>query len=183
MGEEAMPVEGLGGVVPGPVGLLGVGEDDGHTFVELVGIGPDVEVALWRAGWCLARRFEPGVLVRCVIDDKLDEHLHVALVGGGEETLEVVDGAVGEVDAGVVGYIVAVVPQWRGEEGQEPEAGDAQVLEIVETRDEARKVADAVTIRVLKGADVELIEDRVFVPQWVGGAASFLHDGLCRSFE
>jgi hypothetical protein len=29
---------------------------------------------------------------------------------------------------------------------------------------------------------MELVEDRVFVPEWIGGAAGFLHDGLCRSF-
>ncbi len=44
--EEAMPVEGLGQFVPGPVGLFGVGEDDADAFVELVGVGPDVHVAL-----------------------------------------------------------------------------------------------------------------------------------------
>ena len=43
--EESVPVEGLGGVVPGPVGFFGVGEDDGGVFVDLVGGGPDVEVA------------------------------------------------------------------------------------------------------------------------------------------
>ena len=44
--EEAVPVEGLCGIVPCPVGFFGVGEDDGCVFVYLVGLGPDVEVAL-----------------------------------------------------------------------------------------------------------------------------------------
>ena len=44
--EEAVPVESFSGFVPGPVGFFGVGEDDGRVFVDLVGGGPDVEVAL-----------------------------------------------------------------------------------------------------------------------------------------
>ena len=75
------------------------------------------------------------MLVGGVVDDQLDHHLHVALVGGVEELLEVVDGAVGRVDVDVVGDVVAVVAQGRGKEGQEPEAGDAEVLEVVELGD------------------------------------------------
>ena len=44
--EEAMPVVGAGGLVPRPVRLLGVGEDDRHALVLLVRVAPDVEVAL-----------------------------------------------------------------------------------------------------------------------------------------
>ena len=50
----------------------------------------------------------------------------------------------------VVGDVVAVVAQGRGEEGQEPEAGDAEVLEVVEARDQAGEVADAVVVGVRK---------------------------------
>ncbi len=120
-------------------------------------------------------RLEPGVLVGGVVDDQLDHDLHVALVGGVEELLEVVERAVGGVDVDVVGDVVAVVAQGRGEEGQEPEAGDAEVLEVVEAGDQAGEVADAVAVGVLEGADVQLIDDRVFVPERVGGAAGFLH--------
>ena len=82
-------------------------------------------------------------------------------------------GAVGGVDVDVVGDVVAVVAEGRGEEGEEPEAGDAEVLEVVEVGDEAREVADAVGVGVHEGADVELVDDRVFVPEGVGGAAGF----------
>ena len=96
-------------------------------------------------------------------------------MGGGEESFEVVDGAVAGVDIDVVGDVVAVVAERRGEEGEQPEAGDAEVLEVVEAGDEAGEVADAVAVGVLKGADVQLVDDGVFVPEGVGGAAGFLH--------
>ena len=77
-------------------------------------------------------RLEPGVLIGGVVDDQLDHDLHVALVGGVEELLEIVQGAVGGIDVDVVGDVVAVVAQGRGKERQEPEAGDAEVLQVVE---------------------------------------------------
>ena len=110
-----------------------------------------------------------------MVDDEFDEHLHVALMSGGKEALEVVDSAVAGIDVGVIGDIVAVVSERRRKEGKEPEAGNAEVLEVVETRDEAGKVADAITIGVLEGADVELIDDGVFVPEGICCAACFLH--------
>ena len=72
------------------------------------------------------------MLVGGVVDDEFDEDLHVALVGGREEELEVFDGAVARVDGGVVGDVVAVVAEGRGIEGEKPEAGDAEILEVVE---------------------------------------------------
>jgi hypothetical protein len=110
-----------------------------------------------------------------VIDDELDHHLDVALVGGVEKLLEVGEGAVGRVDVSVVGDVVAVVAQGRGHEGQDPEAGDAEVLEVVEAGDESLEVADAVVVGVGEGADVEFIDDGVFVPERVGGTAEFFH--------
>jgi len=46
MAEEAMPVVRLRQRVPGPIGCLGVGENDARAEVFLVGVAPDVEVAL-----------------------------------------------------------------------------------------------------------------------------------------
>ena len=165
----------MAAVVPGPVGFFRVGEDDADAFVELVGVGPDVHVALGRAFGREAGGLEPGVLVGGVVDDQLDHDLHAALVGGVEELLEVVEGAVAGIDVDVVGDVVAVVAQGRGEEGQQPEAGDAEVLQIIEAREQAGEVADAVAVGVAEGADVQLVDDRVFVPERIGGAAGFLH--------
>ena len=50
MREEAVPVVLLGGFIPGPVGLFGVGEDDASVLVELVGVAPDIHIALRRTG-------------------------------------------------------------------------------------------------------------------------------------
>ena len=99
-------------------------------------------------------------------------------MGGVEDLLEVVEGAVAGIDVDVVGDVVAVVAQGRGEEGEYPEAGDAEVLEVVEFGEQAGEVADAVGIGVHERTDVELVNDRVLVPERVGGAAGFLHSQL-----
>ena len=175
VGEEAVPVVLLGDFVPGPVGFFGVGEDDADAFEFFVGVGPDVHVAVGRIFGGEAGALEPGVLIGGVVDDELDHDLHVAGVGFGEELAEVIEGSVGGVDADVVGDVVAVVAEGRGEEGEEPEAGDAEFLEVVELGDEALEVADAVGVGVGEGANVELVDDGVFVPERVGGAAGLLH--------
>ena len=175
VGEEAVPVVGLGRLVPGPVGFFRVGEDDARVLVELVGLRPDIHVALRRAGRRQAGGLEPRMLIAGVIDDQLDHHLHVALVSGVEECLEIVQRSVGGIDIGVVGDVVAVIAQRRGEEWQKPDAGNAEVLQIVEPREQAGKIADAVAVRVGEGANVELVDDGVLVPERIGRARHFFH--------
>jgi hypothetical protein len=175
MGEETVPVVGLRNFIPGPVGFFCIGEDDAGFFEELIGLRPDVEVSLGRAWWGQARTLEPRVLVAGVVDDELDHDLHAALMGGVEDQLEVVQGTVAGIDVDVVGDVVAVVAQGRGEEGEHPEAGDAEVLQVVELGEEAGEIADAVCVGVHEGTDVELVDDRVFIPEGVGGAAGFFH--------
>jgi hypothetical protein len=98
-------------------------------------------------------------------DDQLDEHLDVAGVGRVDERLEVVERAVARVDAPVVGDVVAVVLERRGEERQDPQAGDAEALEVVELLRQPGEVADAVVVAVEERLDVRVVDDRVLVPE------------------
>ena len=86
--------------------------------------------------------------------------------------LEVAQRAVVRVDVGVVGDVVAVVAQRRGIERQQPDRGDAEVLQVVELRGQAAEVADAVAVAVEEGPDVDLVDDRVLVPERIGGRRS-----------
>ena len=60
--------------------------------------------------------------------------------------------AVVGMDVGVVGDVVAVVAQRRGIERQQPERGDAEVLQVVELLGQAAEVADAVAVAVVERA-------------------------------
>ena len=86
------------------------------------------------------------MLITRVIDDQLDHHLHIALVRFVEKALEVVQRSIRWIYFRVVGNIVSVIAKRRREEGQQPDAGDSEVLQIIELRNEARKVPDAIVV-------------------------------------
>ena len=178
VGEEAMPVVGLGDRIPGPVGFFGVSEDDAGVFVLLVGVAPDVEIALGRSCRGVTRALEPWMLIGAVIDDQLDHHLQAAIMRRIEKALKLLDRSVARVDAHVVGDVVAIVAQGRGKEGQDPQAGHAEVLEVVELLRQPGKIADAVVVTVAEGLDVDLVDDRVLEPERVRDAARLAHDDL-----
>ena len=117
VGVEAMPVVGVRLRVPGPVGGFEVLEDDARLLVAVGVIAPDVEVAPGTAGLGASRTLEPGVLVRGVVEHQFGDHPQAAVMRGLEERLEVAHGAVGGMDRGVVGDVVAVVLERRGIEG------------------------------------------------------------------
>ena len=166
--EEAVPVIGPGHRVPGPVGGLGVGEDDARLRELRVRVAPHVEAVRRGPGLGPAGRLEPGVLVRGVVDHQLGDHLEAAVVGLAHELAEVAQGAVVRVHAPVVGDVVTVVLLRRGVEGQEPDGGDAQVLDVVELVDQSAKIADAVAAFVAEGLDVQFVDDGVLVPERIG---------------
>ena len=88
VGIEAVPVVLLGYRVPGPVGLLGVDEDDPRVRIPVVGVGPDVEVAVGtlRVG---PAGLEPRVLVAGVVHHQVGDDPDAAGVRLRDELLEV----------------------------------------------------------------------------------------------
>src|SRR5215217_6754354 len=69
------------------------------------------------------------------------------------------------MDGGVVGDVIAVVAQWRGEERQEPQGRNAKALEVIQLTDQPLEVSDAVAVAVRESADVQLVDNGVFVPE------------------
>jgi hypothetical protein len=71
------------------------------------------------------------------------------------------------MDSAVVGDVVAVVAARAGVERQQPQGIDAQRSNVVESLDQTGEVADAVVVRVEEGLEVQLVDDRVLVPERV----------------
>ena len=110
MAVEPVPEVLAGDRVPGPVGGLGVSEDDPCSLIHLVGVAPDVVVSLGRGG--VAPGFlKPGVLVGGMVDHEVGDDADAAGVGGLGECLEVGDGADRGMDLAEIGDVVAVVLQ------------------------------------------------------------------------
>src|SRR5438094_182278 len=99
-----------------------------------------------------------------VVHHQIGDDAQAAIVRGVEEFLEVLHGAVRRKDAVEVGDVVAVVTQRRGIHRQDPQAVDAEVVQIVELAGEPREVTDAVAVGVHEGLHVHFVENRVLVP-------------------
>ena len=84
-----------------------------------------------------------------------------------DEGLEVLHGAVVGVDRVEVGDVVAAVPERRGVHREQPDAVDAEPLQVVELLGQAAEVAGAVVVPVEETADVDLVEDRGLEPERV----------------
>ena len=88
-------------------------------------------------------------------------------VRGLDEEPEVLDGAVVLVHVVEVCDVVPAVAERRRVERQQPDAVDAEPLEVVELVGHAAQVARAVVVPVEERARVDLVEDGVLEPERV----------------
>ena len=88
-----------------------------------------------------------------------------------QKTLEILERSVTGMNAHVVGNVVTVVAQGRWKKRQQPQAGDTQVLEIVQLLHQAGKVPEPVVVAVVKRLDVGLVNNRVLIPKRIGDTA------------
>ena len=91
-----------------------------------------------------------------------------ALLGFLDEAAEILHRPEIGIDVAIVGDVVAVVAAGGGVERQQPQRGDAEILQIPQFLGQPGKVADAVIVAVGEGLDVELVDDRILVPELVG---------------
>src|SRR5690349_8428451 len=97
-----------------------------------------------------ARALEPDVLIGAVIENQLGDYAQATAVSLAEEHLEVTKRAICRVNASVVGNVVSVVLPGRRTEWQNPNCGNAQILNVVELLRQAGKVAHSVVDRVIE---------------------------------
>src|SRR5882757_5659955 len=81
-----------------------------------------------------------------------------------EKLLEVLQGAVAGMYGVVVGDIVAVVPERGRKERHQPDGVDTQFLQIIHLLIKSLEVPDAIPAAVEESPDVDLIDDRAFIP-------------------
>ena len=89
----------------------------------------------------------------------------------GEQRAQVVVGTVARRDLVKIGDVVAGVAEGRLEARIQPDAGDAEVVQVRQFFHDAAQVADAVAIRVAERLRINFVEDRMFEPGGhVGGS-------------
>ena len=120
------------------------------------------------------------MLVGGVVDDELGDDAQAAPLGFRDEAAEILHRAEIGIDVAVVGDVVAVVAAGRGIERQQPERGDAEILQIVELLGQPGEIADAVIVAVDERLDVQLVDDGVLVPELVAGSTTVGFAGIDR---
>ena len=107
------------------------------------------------------------MLVTGVVDDQVHDHADAATVCLLDEQGDILDGAVVGQHRPVVGDVVAAVPQRALLERQEPDAVNAEPLEVFELGDQPGEVADAVVVPVVEGAHRQFVEHCLLEPEVV----------------
>src|SRR4029434_4865344 len=78
---------------------------------------------------------------------------------------EIIECAEVWINVEIVGDVIAVVTERRWIERKEPDGGNAEFLEIIQLFDQATEITHPVAVAVAEGLDVQLVDDRVLVPQ------------------
>jgi hypothetical protein len=103
-----------------------------------------------------------------VVHDEVGDHADAALMGGLHEVADVVDGPVVGLDREEIRDVVAAVTQRRLVERQQPDAVDAQPLQVVQLLDQPAEVTGAVAVGVEERPRVDLVEDSRLEPERLG---------------
>jgi len=83
---------------------------------------------------------------------------------GGDHLVEIGKAAEHRVHVPILGHVIAEILHRRGEERADPDRVGAEAGDMRQAADDAQKVTDAVAIRVLKTAGVDLIDHRTPPP-------------------
>ena len=78
---------------------------------------------------------------------------------------EVAERAVSRIDAVIVRNVITIVLARRGLEWHQPNCGDAEAVQIVQSPHQALEIANAIAIGIHVGTDRKAINDGVLVPK------------------
>src|SRR5262245_27409501 len=161
---EPVEIPGLGLLVVAPSRLLHARKYHAVVGARRLLLRPNVPIAVLRTG-ILARLLEPSVLVRRVVDNKVDEHPYAALLRAVGEFDKISDRAVARIDAVIIGHVVAVIAMGRDLERHQPDGRDAETVQVVEAAHQSLEIADAVCVGIHVGSNRQAIDHGILVPK------------------
>src|SRR5437867_5615311 len=107
------------------------------------------------------------MLVGGVIHDQIKDDPHSALRGLVCEIHEVARRTVAWIDTIVVCDVITRIAIRRRLKRLQPQTSHTEARQVIETTGQAFEVADAVAVRIHERADIEAVDDCVFVPEIV----------------
>ena len=119
---------------------------------------------------------EPFVLVARMIDNQIHNELHAALVKPLQNGPERLHAAIFRRNVRVIRNIIAAVRTGRRIERREPDAVDAELLQIIQLFQYPPQIADPVAVAVAEAPGPDLIKNLVLIPSCV----THIHFSPCR---
>src|SRR5215208_8160674 len=104
------------------------------------------------------------MLIRGVVHDQIQEDSNAPFPRQTGQLAEVAKASQIRIHAVEVGNVVAVVATRAAMDGIEPEAGDADSGEIVQSADQSAQITATISIGILERSDVEAVDDRLLIP-------------------
>jgi len=117
------------------------------------------------------------VLVRGVIHHQVGQDAHPAPVGFVQQDLKILHRAKARLDGVIIRNVIAIIPQWRLENGHQPQAIHPQVLQVIQAAGQAGQITVSIAVGIHKGADIHFIEYCVFIPHRL--FLPFINLGAC----
>ncbi len=114
-----------------------------------------------------------------VIDNQIEQDADAPAPSLGNQQIEIGKRSEFRRDIAIVRNVVTVVIHRRFEDRGEPYDVDAERRDIIQFRDNARNIADAVTVQIAEAARIDLVDGRAMPPLPFEGWRRFL-DKCCQ---
>ena len=107
-----------------------------------------------------------------MIDHQLRDDAQTARVRRIEKRLKILQRSVARMHVEIIRDVVTVIAQRRRIKRQQPDRGDAELVEIVELLDQPAKIPYPVAVAIVKGLNMQLVDDCVLVPERIACVSS-----------
>ena len=107
---------------------------------------------------------KPRMLIRAMVQHQIHNNADAPLLALGNQRVHILHGAKERINGAIVGNVITVIHLRGCAHRTQPDRVNAQLLQIVQSADDAAKVADTITIGILKAFGIQLIKNCRFPP-------------------
>ena len=112
-----------------------------------------------------------------MVGHEIEQQPEPAGVRAREQPIEIGQAAKQRIDARIIRHVIAEIDHRRREDRRDPQRVDAERYEVIEPPLDAVEIADTVTVHVLKGARINLVDYAALPPCGLAHAKRLL--GKC----